>query len=64
MTGRAQYTLKGVTAETLDLMRKAAAHEGMKIGEWADKAIRHAAEASLANRRSIHERLVALEALL
>lgn len=44
---RKQYTLKGVEAETVRLMRDAAGKEGMKIGSWVSLRMREAAERAL-----------------
>lgn len=44
---RRQYTLKGVEAETIRLMRYAASKEGMKIGSWVSLRMREAAERAL-----------------
>lgn len=44
---RRQYTLKGVEAETLELMRDAARKEGMKIGSWVSVRMREAAQRAL-----------------
>ncbi len=45
---RRQYTLKGVEADTIKLMRYAANKEGMKIGSWVSLRMREAAERALA----------------
>lgn len=45
---RRQYTLKGVEADTIRLMRYAANKEGMKIGSWVSLRMREAAERALA----------------
>jgi hypothetical protein len=45
---RRQYTLKGVEAEAIDLMRSAAHREGMKINAWVSYRLREAAERTLA----------------
>ncbi|HMI19771.1 MAG TPA: hypothetical protein VK533_09520 [Sphingomonas sp.] len=44
---RRQYTLKGVEAEAIALMRDAARQEGMKIGSWVSLRMREAAEKAL-----------------
>lgn len=44
---RRQYTLKGVEADTIRLMRDAATKEGMKIGSWVSLRMREAAERAL-----------------
>ncbi|MBW6527196.1 hypothetical protein KZ813_10125 [Sphingomonas sp. RHCKR7] len=44
-----QYTVKGIEAETVTLMRSAANKEGMKIGSWVSLRMREAAERALAN---------------
>ena len=44
---RQQYTIKGVDTDTLQLMRNAAVHEGMKISSWISKRMKEAAEKSL-----------------
>jgi hypothetical protein len=49
---RRQYTLKGVEADVIRLMRNAASKEGMKIGSWVSLRMREAAEKALAERRS------------
>ncbi len=46
-----QYTLKGVEAEAIELMRDAARTEGMKIGSWVSLRMREAAEKAL-NQKS------------
>lgn len=46
---RRQYTLKGVEADTIRLMRYAANKEGMKIGSWVSLRMREAAERALAD---------------
>jgi hypothetical protein len=46
-TGRRQYTLKGVEAETINMMRDAARKDGMKIGAWVSSRMREAAFRSL-----------------
>ncbi|MEE8610003.1 MAG: hypothetical protein V3V60_09105 [Sphingomonas aquatilis] len=46
---RRQYTLKGVEAETIQLMRDAAGKEGMKIGSWVSLRMKEAAEKALAH---------------
>ena len=43
-----QYTLKGVEAEAVELMRAAADREGMKIGAWVSMRLREAANRALA----------------
>lgn len=50
---RRQYTLKGVEAEAIDLMRTAAQREGMKISAWVSQRLREAAEKSLAKEGSV-----------
>lgn len=42
-----QYTLKGVESETVELMRSAAKHEGMKIGSWVSARLKEAANNAL-----------------
>lgn len=42
-----QYTLKGVEAEAIDLMRSAASRDGMKIGAWVSLRLKQAAQDSL-----------------
>jgi hypothetical protein len=44
---RQQYTLKGVEADTISLMRSAADKEGMKIGSWVSIRMKEAAERAL-----------------
>jgi hypothetical protein len=44
---RQQYTLKGVEADTIRLMRDAAGKEGMKIGSWVSLRMKEAAEKAL-----------------
>ena len=44
---RRQYTVKGIEAETIDLMRDAARKEGMKIGSWISMRMKEAAEKAL-----------------
>lgn len=46
---RRQYTLKGVEADTIRLMRYAASKEGMKIGSWVSLRMREAAQRALAD---------------
>lgn len=46
---RRQYTLKGVEADTIRLMRFAATKEGMKIGSWVSLRMREAAERALSS---------------
>ncbi|WP_213982487.1 hypothetical protein [Sphingomonas sp. dw_22] len=47
---RRQYTLKGVEADTIRLMRDAANKEGMKIGSWVSLRMKEAAEKALSER--------------
>lgn len=42
-----QYTIKGIEAEAIDLMRAAATKEGMKIGAWVSARMKEAASRSL-----------------
>jgi hypothetical protein len=44
---RQQYTIKGVDTDTLQMVRNAADHEGMKISSWISKRMKEAAERSL-----------------
>src|SRR5690242_15341802 len=44
-----QYTLKGIEADTIRLMRFAANKEGMKIGSWVSLRMKEAAERALSN---------------
>ena len=57
---RRQYTLKGVEADTIRLMRYAASKEGMKIGSWVSVRMREAAERALSkdpqDRETTYER--------
>jgi len=46
---RRQYTLKGIEAETIQLMREAAKKEGMKIGSWVSIRMKEVAERALAS---------------
>lgn len=48
---RRQYTLKGVEADTIKLMRYAANKEGMKIGSWVSLRMREAAERALSTEK-------------
>jgi hypothetical protein len=58
---RRQYTLKGVEAETLELMRDAARKEGMKIGSWVSVRMREAAQRALEAETARDERIRADE---
>jgi hypothetical protein len=49
---RRQYTLKGVEADTIRLMRDAASKEGMKIGSWVSLRMKEAAEKALSKNRA------------
>ena len=49
LPSKRQYTLKGVEAEAIDLMRSAASRDGMKIGAWVSMRMKEAAERSLLN---------------
>lgn len=44
---RRQYTLKGIEADAIRLMRAAADKDGMKIGTWVSARIKEAAALSL-----------------
>lgn len=46
---RTQYTVKGIHKQTVDAMREAARHEGMKISSWVSVRLREAAERTLSN---------------
>lgn len=52
---RRQYTLKGVEADTIRLMRYAANKEGMKIGSWVSLRMREAAQRALAGNSALQE---------
>lgn len=54
---RRQYTLKGVEAEVLDLMRNAARKEGMKIGSWVSLRMKEAAQRALEAETARNERV-------
>lgn len=49
---RRQYTIKGIEADTIDLMRGAARKDGMKIGAWISARMKEAAFRSLGTTKS------------
>lgn len=52
MSGLKQYTIKGIDAETVVLLQTAARVRGMKIVDWASRALREAAITDLEKMRA------------
>jgi hypothetical protein len=52
-TGKRQYTIKGIDAHTVDMVRSAAQKEGMKVGAWVSSRIEEAASRALSGEDKI-----------